>query len=179
MRSIEKLAEVIRRIAKKENVRIRNIDSSIIRSVGIFDDGSLLSNDTLRSYPSILSLSLLFEGTNWKLCGAEQNRERVNEKAGSIGEREKGGGGGGSKERATTGSVLLHEYPIMTDYRGINSLFNQQTTYPACRLSNKIWRPWPRAPNDSPSPSPFPLVFARSSTPFTIARSLHFARGHF
>lgn len=60
MRSIEKLAEVIRRIAKKENVRIRNIDSSIIRSVGIFDDGSLLSNDTLRSYPSILSLSLSF-----------------------------------------------------------------------------------------------------------------------
>lgn len=45
--------------------------------------------------------------------------------------------------------LLLHEYPIMTDYRGINSLFNQQTTYPACRLSNKIWRPWPRAPNDS------------------------------
>ena len=38
---------------------------------------------------------------------------------------------------------------IMTDYRGINSLFNQQTTYPACRLSNKIWRPWPGAPNDS------------------------------
>ena len=37
----------------------------------------------------------------------------------------------------------------MTDYRGINSLFNQQTTYPACRLSNKIWRPWPGAPNDS------------------------------
>ena len=48
--------------------------------------------------------------------------------------------------------LLLHEYPIMTDYRGINSLFNQQTTYPACRLSNKIWRPWPRAPNDSLSP---------------------------
>lgn len=33
---------------------------------------------------------------------------------------------------------------VMTDYRGINSLFNQQTAYPACRLSNKVWRPWPR-----------------------------------
>lgn len=33
----------------------------------------------------------------------------------------------------------------MTDYRGINSLFNQQTACPACRLSNKIWRPCPRA----------------------------------
>lgn len=32
----------------------------------------------------------------------------------------------------------------MTDYRGINSLFNQQTACPACRLSNKIWRPCPR-----------------------------------
>jgi len=32
---------------------------------------------------------------------------------------------------------------VMTDYRGINSLFNQQTAWPACRLSNKIWRPWP------------------------------------
>lgn len=75
------------------------------------------------------------------------------------------------------GLVLLHEYPIMTDYRGINSLFNQQTTYPACRLSNKIWRPWPRAPNDSLPP--FSLVFARSSTRLPIARSLHFARGPF
>lgn len=34
---------------------------------------------------------------------------------------------------------------VMTDYRGINSLFNQQTACPACRLSNKIWRPCPGA----------------------------------
>lgn len=33
----------------------------------------------------------------------------------------------------------------MTDCRCINSLFNQQTVCPACRLSNKIWRPWPGA----------------------------------
>lgn len=85
-----------------------------------------------------------------------------------AGEGEKG------EEQQLRGLVLLHEYPIMTDYRGINSLFNQQTTYPACRLSNKIWRPWPRAPNDSlpfyralvPSPL-FSLVFARSLHPFT------------
>lgn len=41
--------------------------------------------------------------------------------------------------------ALVHEYPVMTDYRGINSLFNQQTASPACCLSNKIWRPCPGA----------------------------------
>lgn len=73
---------------------------------------------------------------------------------------------------------------IMTDYRGINSLFNQQTTYPACRLSNKIWRLWPGAPNDSTllfpdafALLPGPLPFFRICTilhPVTIARSVHF-----
>ena len=57
---------------------------------------------------------------------------------------------------------------IMTDYRGINSLFNQQTTYPACRLSNKIWRPSPGAPNDSANLPSSP----RCVRPFTEAPAI-------
>lgn len=63
----------------------------------------------------------------------------------------------------------------MTDYRRINSLFNQQTTYPACRLSNKIWRTWPRAPNESaaaPSPGP-PRAPARRTTTASVFAILH------
>ena len=56
----------------------------------------------------------------------------------------------------------------MTDYRGINSLFNQQTTYPACRLSNKIWRPSPGAPNDSANLPSSP----RCVRPFTEAPAI-------
>lgn len=110
-----------------------------------------VSPSSILSFISSLSLSFSREPIgNY----AEQSKtERVNERAGSIGGRRGGGEGGGENGMQLRGLVLLlHEYPIMTDYRGINSLFNQQTTYPACRLSNKIWRPWPRAPNDSLSP---------------------------
>lgn len=64
-----------------------------------------------------------------------------------------GEGRGKGRRNATTSPPA--RVSIMTDYRGINSLFNQQTTYPACRLSNKIWPPCPGAPNDSA------LLFAR------------------
>lgn len=52
----------------------------------------------------------------------------------------------------------------MTDHRGINSLFNQQTVFSACRLSNKIWRPWPGATGEEsvlpPPPSSPPRSLA-------------------
>lgn len=65
--------------------------------------------------------------------------------------------------------VLVHGgVSVMTDYRGINSLFNQQTVFSACRLSNKIWRPWPGATGEE-SPSSRRLRRRRAlSCPFTI-----------
>lgn len=172
MRSIGKLAEVIRHIAKMPRLE----SGTLIRLLFIQLAFSMMDRSSLEWHASCVRVrsSLSFSREPIGNYAEQSKTERGLTR--EPDQLEKGGGGGGSKKRATTGSVLLHEYPIMTDYRGINSLFNQQTTYPACRLSNKIWRPWPRAPNDS---LPSPLVFARSSTPFTIARSLHFARGHF
>lgn len=179
-RSIGKLAEAIRRglpAKPDENSRLGS-GTLILRLLFIRLAFSTMDRHTRCAYSVIdvcdSSFDPLFHFSPSLSLSLSFSREPIGNYAEqSKTEREKRE----EESMQLRGLVLLHEYPIMTDYRGINSLFNQQTTYPACRLSNKIWRPWPRAPNDSLPP--FSLVFARSSTRLPIARSLHFARGPF